>query len=753
MENEEKVSKWQCETCTYLNFYKSIRCVMCKYSKPAVEIISLSPTLTETTTLVEPVESRNDISDENSRKLCNNSSSPRNSIFINRNDSSPTASLLDDVKKLEIHTSDPDINGKFQNNKNNSPLASSSNLAATTTTTTTKSDAENLRLCYNNNNNENNNRKWQCSVCTYSNYPKSIKCSMCGTKRDQSNIQKIIAGENDYIENLDDLMSGASNFNIIANNLTSSSSHSSVMKVSSDIISNSNSYTAKNNLKNLPNNYENMISNPNLASTINNNNNNNNNINHSSSKYQLSSNELEAQHERRIRQLKRQADWIWLNACIGVVENNLAAVDNYLSRGGTVARSLTTNEVLLLNRPSAFDVGLTLIHLAIRFHRDELLSRLLAQISSNGPSGIKCVPSYIAPDIATDIRRHFCAILRIRKSPFNCHYVNEHATFSLPSDIEELPLTVQEQLHDELLDRDAQKQLENPPPALNWSLEITSRLGSRLMVLWNRSAGDCLLDSCMQASWGVFDRDNVLRRALSESLHQCAHLFYSRWREYEMFQAALLHFTLEEAQWEDDWQQLLSLASQPGASLEQLHIFVLAHIFRRPIIVYGVKYVKSFRGEDIGYARFEGLYLPLLWEQSFCIRSPIALGYTRGHFSALVPSEPYQRLDSTREEEEDVTFLPLVDCENKLIPIHFLTQAEIGHEETIMRQWLDVCLTEGGLLVAHQKLHKRPLLVAQMLEEWLNHYRRIAQVISGPRAPQLIGLSTGYLSDGDTDEE
>lgn len=279
---------------------------------------------------------------------------------------------------------------------------------------------------------------------------------MCGTKRDQSNIQKIIACENDYIENLDDLMSGASNFNIIANNSTSSSSHSSSMKVSSDIIS-SNNYTAKNNLKNLPNNYEN--SHLNLASTLNinnNNNNNNNNINNSSSKYQLSSNELEAQHERRIRQLKRQADWIWLNACIGVVENNLAAVDHYLSRGGNVARSLTTNEVLLLNRPSAFDVGHTLIHLAIRFHRDELLPRLLAQISTNGPSGIKCVPSYIAPDIATDIRRHFCAILRIRKSPFNCHYVNEHATFSLPSDIEELPLTVQEQLHDELLDRDAQ---------------------------------------------------------------------------------------------------------------------------------------------------------------------------------------------------------------------------------------------------------------------------------------------------------
>lgn len=51
---------------------------------------------------------------------------------------------------------------------------------------------------------------------------------------------------------------------------------------------------------------------------------------------------------------------------------------------------------------------------------------------------------------------------------------------------------------------------------------------------------------------------------------------------------------------------------------------------------------------------------------------------------------------------------------------------QVGNEESMMRQWLDVCVTDGGLLVAQQKLGKRPLLVAQMLEEWLNHYRRIA---------------------------
>lgn len=48
------------------------------------------------------------------------------------------------------------------------------------------------------------------------------------------------------------------------------------------------------------------------------------------------------------------------------------------------------------------------------------------------------------------------------------------------------------------------------------------------------------------------------------------------------------------------------LPPQPGASLEQTHIFVLAHILRRPIIVYGVKYYKSFRGETLGYTRFQG---------------------------------------------------------------------------------------------------------------------------------------------------
>lgn len=130
--------------------------------KPIIaQSYSLSPTpQASVTSLVETTCESPKKSDESQRKLCN---SPRNNSQSVKRDSPPPATspitLVDDVKKLEIHTSDPDLTKK---SKTYSPLASSSNLS--------KPDPahENLRLCYNNN--ENNSRKsdlkWHCLVCT-----------------------------------------------------------------------------------------------------------------------------------------------------------------------------------------------------------------------------------------------------------------------------------------------------------------------------------------------------------------------------------------------------------------------------------------------------------------------------------------------------------------------------------------------------------------------------------------------------------
>ncbi|XP_037730384.1 ubiquitin thioesterase trabid [Drosophila subpulchrella] len=775
-DTKDDAQKWKCEICTYENYPSSLKCTMCQASKPllnedifrlspaqesscaaeeaaAVEVAVMSPTPSSTCYSLQPQNQARQSNVADSEKwpckVCTYLNWPR-SLRCVQCCTKRGGEAIERGNKDRDNEADADRAGealqalRISGSEENLANKPAQLIGATASNRLSLSpgidDATHLNNLANASHNQSQSQhrppvhqqqmqlqlqppqqqressssaavpqqqqkqcyvaKWACNSCTYENWPRSIKCSMCGKTRER----EISGSQND----------------LHASSSLNSQEDQQQQQQNVDTVSVNNSFNKKH------------IYQLGSSETINN------------------CDTLQERQERRQRQIRRQVDWQWLNACLGVVENNYSAVEAYLSCGGNPARSLTSTEIAALNRNSAFDVGHTLIHLAIRFHREEMLPMLLAQISGSGP-GIKRVPSYVAPDLAADIRRHFANTLRLRKSGLPCHYVQKHATFALPAEIEELPIPIQEQLYDELLDRDAQKQLETPPPALNWSMEITARLSSRMFVLWNRSAGDCLLDSAMQATWGVFDRDNILRRALADTLHQCGHVFFTRWKEYEMLQASMLHFTLEDSQFEEDWSTLLSLASQPGSSLEQLHIFALAHILRRPIIVYGVKYVKSFRGEDIGYARFEGVYLPLFWDQNFCTKSPIALGYTRGHFSALVPMEPFTRIDGRRDDVEDVTYLPLMDCELKLLPIHFLTQSEVGNEESMMRQWLDVCVTDGGLLVAQQKLSKRPLLVAQMLEEWLNHYRRIAQVITAPfiRRPQI----THYSSDGDSDEE
>ena len=115
----------------------------------------------------------------------------------------------------------------------------------------------------------------------------------------------------------------------------------------------------------------------------------------------------------------------------------------------------------------------------------------------------------------------------------------------------------------------------------------------------------------------------------------------------------------------------------------------------------------------------------MLWDSSFCYRSPLTLGYTRGHFCALVPPEPVSACNGAGGGAElpgtdpvfKSAFLPLMTKDLKTLPVHFLNKTELGREEEILRDWLDVLVTETGLLVAQQKIERPPLMVAQMTGE------------------------------------
>uniref|UniRef100_A0A8C5QU75 ubiquitinyl hydrolase 1 n=1 Tax=Leptobrachium leishanense TaxID=445787 RepID=A0A8C5QU75_9ANUR len=687
--------KWACEYCTYENWPSAIKCTMCRAQRPSATIITEEP-FKSSTPDVSTMERGG-----GSPLICPDSSArPRvKSSYSTEGSTKWSCHLCTYLNWPRAIRCTQCLSQRRTRSPTESPQCSG-----------LRSTPSPVDPCeeYNDRNKLNiKGPHWTCSVCTYENCAKAKKCVVCDHPTPNNMDAIELADEASSIINEQDRArwrGGCSSGNSHRRSPPTS-------KRDSDM------------------DFQRIE----LAGAV-------------GSKDEL---ELDLKKLKQIKNRMRKTDWLFLNACVGVVEGDLSAVEAYKTSGGDIARQLSADEVRLLNRPSAFDMGYTLVHLSIRFQRQDMLAILLTEVSQHAA---KCIPAMVCPELTEQIRREIAASMHQRKGDFACYFLTDLVTFTLPADIEDLPPTVQEKLFDEVLDRDVQKELEEESPIINWSLELGTRLDSRLYALWNRTAGDCLLDSVLQATWGIYDKDSVLRKALHDSLHDCSHWFYSRWKEWESWysQSFGLHFSLREEQWQEDWAFILSLASQPGASLEQTHIFVLAHILRRPIIVYGVKYYKSFRGETLGYTRFQGVYLPLLWEQSFCWKSPIALGYTRGHFSALVAMENdgYDNRGAganlNTDDDVTVTFLPLVDSERKLLHTHFLSVQELGNEdqqEKLLREWLDCCVTEGGVLVAMQKSSRRRNhpLVTQMMEKWLDGYRQIRPCTA--------------LSDGEEDED
>lgn len=69
---------------------------------------------------------------------------------------------------------------------------------------------------------------------------------------------------------------------------------------------------------------------------------------------------------RQIRNRLTNSDWLFLNACLGIVNNEVLAVQSYVRQVGDRSRQLTGDECLVLGQQHTFSVGSTLVHLAIR---------------------------------------------------------------------------------------------------------------------------------------------------------------------------------------------------------------------------------------------------------------------------------------------------------------------------------------------------------------------------------------------------
>ncbi|XP_070691392.1 OTU domain-containing protein 7B isoform X4 [Pempheris klunzingeri] len=257
---------------------------------------------------------------------------------------------------------------------------------------------------------------------------------------------------------------------------------------------------------------------------------------------------------------------------------------------------------------------------------------------------------------------------------------------------------------------------------LNWWTKVVSNCQS-LLPLATSGDGNCLLHAASLGMWGFHDRDLMLRKSLyalmDHGLEREALRRRWRWQQTQQNKESGLVYTEEE--WQKEWNELLKLASSEprihystngtnGAessdepvyeSLEEFHVFVLAHVLRRPIVVVADTMLRDSGGEAFAPIPFGGIYLPLEVPAAKCHRSPLVLAYDQAHFSALVSME---QKDSSSSKEQVV--IPLTDSEHKMLPLHFAVDPgkdwEWGKDDTDNVMLASVALSlEAKLQMLH----------------------------------------------------
>ncbi|VDN59809.1 unnamed protein product [Dracunculus medinensis] len=253
--------------------------------------------------------------------------------------------------------------------------------------------------------------------------------------------------------------------------------------------------------------------------------------------------------------------------------------------------------------------------------------------------------------------------------------------FVLPN-LSELPAEFRDFLEKDLIETSTLKRLERH---LNWWYWNGS--SQRLWPLSTTGDGNCLLHAASLGMWGIHDRQLILRSILHQMLTSGSrrHTLWRRWRWVESKINLQSGLVLNEDEWQHEWNNVLNMAAttprskansenevmekcerneQIYESLEAIHVFALAHILKRPIIVVSDTVLRNAAGEELAPIPFGGIYLPLECPASKCHRSPLVLCYDSAHFSAVVPMR-----NAFSSSVQPV--IPITDKNRNLLPIHF----------------------------------------------------------------------------------
>lgn len=344
-------------------------------------------------------------------------------------------------------------------------------------------------------------------------------------------------------------------------------------------------------------------------------------------------------------------------------------------------------------------------------------------------------------------------------------------TFMLP-DFSSLQKEVREVLEKDLIQRSHLLSLQElDPPVINWAAGA-----SPLKPLFTAGDGNCLLHAVSLGMYGVHDRDLALRFAVHTTLTSSSTgpLFKARWLE-KARQIDRGAGQATEAALEKEWAALVEEASPKAMVnaltgerryeyLGQFHIFVLAHVLRRPIIVYADPFVRDTDTKEVVYElpeleRIDGIYLPLLWPREASRADPLALCFHAAHFAPLVATCSNTNVSAegsivmgaasgAEEASESFTaLLPLVDHAKSLLPVHFLTAEEEEHRKVaVLQTYLEIGhIPDTEVLVAKQEHDDFSELSKILLRQYIS---RLSKKVIDEQEESAARLSSGPCKGG-----
>lgn len=276
-------------------------------------------------------------------------------------------------------------------------------------------------------------------------------------------------------------------------------------------------------------------------------------------------------------------------------------------------------------------------------------------------------------------------------------------SFMLP-DLNAYSDEFREYLHHDLIEMAVSLSLTEAGHLNWWAMHQFEGVCRRLHPMVTTGDGNCLLHAASLAMWGLHDRYLILRKALHATLEAIGpqSALWRRWRCEQMQQNRKFGLILSEEEWCREWSALLKLSSyQPRISaasgqfsadmhdgvyfesLEEFHVFVLAHIIQRPIIIVSDTVLHDANGEPLAPIPFGGIYLPLECELEKCHRYPLVLTYDAAHFSALVLMD--DEMDGG-EFEPPFPVIPVTYANLEMLPVHFAVDPGDGCDWVRLQQ-------------------------------------------------------------------